>query len=142
MQLIAQNMPADNIERYNSIFFYQSVKPESQDWEKEPPVFPNGHYYRFNGIVRNGTTYLQEVTRPDLILGYLLGQGIEIEDAWYRPYATHCGPLEVMVGSSLDIRIKSDKHNELLNKYGFVKAAKPSAGCPNNVIHYSFIRKN
>lgn len=76
-----------------------------------------------------------------MMLGYLLGKGIEIEDAWYKAYETRCGNSEVIVSSSLVIRVSSEKNKDLLIKHGFMKVDKPSAACPYNVIHYSFSRK-
>jgi hypothetical protein len=139
LQILAQDKPTEKEELYTSIFLSQSVEPQAQDWEKEPPIFPSGYYYQFNGISIVGVA--QEVTRPDLVLGYLIGQGIIIEDAWYRQRSTYCGFSEVIVGSSLAIRTESDKHNDLLKRYGFIKVERPLASCPSAVTHYSFNRK-
>ena len=129
-KLAAQNKQA---ETYFSIAFYQPVKFKSENWFEHPPVFSTGHYYQFADF------YGENVFRsPLMLLGFLLGQGIELEEAWFRGHSTRCGYAETIVDSSLAIRVRTDKQAEALKKFGFVKTNQPAASCPNGVTHYFF----
>jgi hypothetical protein len=138
LQIFAQQPSEKKIHRYQQLFFIQPPTVEIQNWTKEPVDFPEGYYYQFLGVKQEDKTILYPVNHPRLLLGYLLGQGIEIEEAWHRDDAPSCGIYEVIVSSSLAIRTLHDKHDDQLKALGFFKVDEPKADCPYTVYHYIF----
>lgn len=99
LALFAQTKVSDS-SFYYSTFFENEVEIESQNWVKDSLEFSSGHYYWFVGKVNRGKI-VENLTlkypHPMLILGFLLGQKIDVEEAWHRPFASSCGVLHVIV---------------------------------------------
>ena len=139
LELAAQSEPDRQVERYRSLFLHNRLNGgEFENWNKVPPTFPKGYYYQFAGKIRSDTAWTSEVDNPEMILGYLIGLGVEVEDAWFKGYDANCDEFSAAANTYLAIRLKSNKHSELLGKHGFQKTDRPSAPCPYNVIRYSF----
>ncbi|ALJ00737.1 hypothetical protein [Rufibacter tibetensis] len=133
---LAQKRIDKAVEIYQEKFFLSLII--TQDSNKVGG-YPVGNYYDFVGITRNGVTQIGGTNHPELIIGFLVGQGMNIEESWYREPLTRCDYAEVMVPSSLAIRVKSNAQEGLLKKLGFRKVEKPRDGCPNgSVVHYDF----
>ena len=120
-------------------------KIEFQNWETEKHTFPPGAYYRFVGEILHtdsGTVYKRSQPYScELMLGYLLGAGIDIREAWYRGPESNCHGFQVMVDASLLIRLDHTTDQEKLERLGFetVRSNDPGPGqCPYNVLHYIF----
>ena len=134
----SQNKSMDIVDVYNKRLFYSPINIEFPKEQNVNSSFPKGYYYYFRGIIRNDTTYLHEIKNPELIMGFLIGQGIQLEEAWFIGAETRCGIADVMVPSSLTIRVSKGDQSKSLKKFGFFSVEKPISGCSNHGIHYSF----
>ena len=138
---LAQKTNDKIVEVYQEKFFLSQIQTSAFS---TPNSYPAGSYYGFIGITRNGITDIGGTKNPELLIGFLIGQGIDVEEAWYRGSLTRCDLADVMVPSSLTIRVRNNKQEELLKKFGFRKVDKPtSGGCSNsNLAHYDFRIQN
>ncbi len=118
------------------------IKSDYQNWEENHYEFKKGYYYNLSTIKRVGVKGFDmsdfDHQKSDIILGYLLGKGIKIEEAWFRSADSSCGVLDVWVMPSLCIRLKNDSYSEYLATLGFLIVDGPVAQCPYSVKHYLF----
>ncbi|MTI32276.1 hypothetical protein [Xanthovirga aplysinae] len=129
----AQNLSTEQVEEYYQLFFDGGVKVEMQNWEKDSLELSSGHYYSF------AENNAMNISSPNMILGFLIGKGLKIEEAWYRKNENSCGRMMVMVPSSLLIKASDDSQTDIFEKLGFKKSTNPSVGmCPYLVTHYIF----
>jgi hypothetical protein len=109
----------------------------------EKLLLPEGTYYQFVGeiIYKDGDRIFvhNPVRNPERFFGYLIALNVSIIEAWYRMQESNCRGYDVVINSSLLIRVRNRVSDEMMEELGFIYTDYPSVGkCPYNVMHYSF----
>ena len=111
---------------------------EQEDHTTRQYTFPEGVYYSYN--------FSENDIDIDKLFREVFARGVQIRDAWRKPYNTSCNPpnseahMMVIVHPVLVIRV--DKRASQIEQVGFEEIAKPAMGhCSYRVIHYTFSDK-
>lgn len=123
------------------------MEKKQVNWEKNESSFSEGIYYEFVGDEASGeATSPRRIDQPDLILGYLFGNGVDVQEAWFKSYSSNCSPpgsnqaMDVIVPAKLIIRTASPINENKARKMGVERRSSPSIGtCAYQVRHYTFI---
>ncbi len=110
-----------------------------EDHETTAYQFPPGAYYSYD--FPEPPTYEFDV---DAVFSEVAGFGVQIQDAWYKPYGNACTPpgsnisMPATVPAALVIRV--DRPNAFLRTIRFDETSSPDLDwCAYRVRHYHFI---
>ncbi len=119
------------------------------NWEKNENSFSDGVYYEFTGEeTSEEASSSRRIEYPEVILGYLSGNGVDIQEAWFKSYSSSCSPpgsnqaMDVIVPAKLIIRVASPISENEARQMGVTRRSSPSMGtCAYQVRHYTFFSK-
>lgn len=114
------------------------------DKQKQP--FPDGIYYEYGAASDESEKPSEDqIHHPELILGYIAGHGANLQEAWYRSYASSCSKpgsnmaMDVIVPAKLLIRVEQPLSDAQQKRIGLSRVNSPSfSSCPYYIRHYTF----
>jgi len=118
---------------------------ETQNWEEGEHAFPDGGaYYEYRGDAEQDTSE-KRLQSGEMLLGMLIGEGVELTDAWHKARRNSCSPpgskmaSSVIVRAVLIVRTEDATSEQLLRDLGFSPTDTPQIGhCAYDVTHYAF----
>lgn len=126
-----------------------NMEKNQVNWEKNENSFSEGVYYEYTGKeTSEEAASPRRIDHPDLILGFLSGKGVDIQEAWFKSYSSSCSPpgsnqaMDVIVPAKLIIRVASPINESEARQMGVKRQSSPSMGtCAYQVRHYTFFSK-
>lgn len=120
------------------------------NWQKDAKSFSEGIYYEFTGgETSEEAASERRIEYPEVILGYLSGNGVDVQEAWFKSYSSSCSPpgsnqaMDVIVPAKLIIRVASPISENEARRMGVARRSSPSMGtCAYQVRHYTFFPNN
>jgi len=111
--------------------------------------FPPGSYYLMTGVqvpdplVKDGFIMLYSVPNVEMLLGYFIGKGVEMEEAWIFPPNSCNGLFQVETPMEILVRVSGNQSGTKLGELGFNKLENPTfQSCEGIFSHYTFTKKN
>lgn len=132
---------------YYESLFNGDIKVDFLRYKVDQDKFEKGSYFYYVGKMNakmDSLGYRPPTVSWEMVIGFLLNEGIPIQEAWFRDAASSCSAsnVEGPVRATLLIRFDNTLSRKLMAKYGFVQINKPDLGnCPYEINYIDFREK-